>query len=261
MPQRRGQFCMYILFRDAITASAGSLFSSAKQSGAWRTAAWQLQNSFLASQHSIEGGGAARRRGPVNREEVAMKLTTLEKLLEDQLKDLYSAEAQLLKALPKMAKQASTPSLRDAIEHHLEETQAQYDRLQQIGDAMGVKLTGKKCKAMEGLIEEGKEALDADGDEPIIDAAIIAAAQRVEHYEIGGYGTARTLAEQLGKNDVAGLLQQSLEEEEAADKKLTSVAVEDIYPNLMAEQKQEGNGEEEEAKAGRGRRRQMAGQR
>jgi ferritin-like metal-binding protein YciE len=164
-----------------------------------------------------------------------MKLSTLEKLFQDQLKDLHSAEAQLIKALPKIAKRASSVSLRTAVEHHLEETKAQFDRLQKIGEILGVKLSGKKCAAMEGLLEEGKEVLEADGDDVIIDAAIIAAAQRVEHYEIGGYGTARTLAEQLNHSDIAELLQDTLDEEAAADEKLTSIAVEEIYPQLMSE--------------------------
>ena len=187
-----------------------------------------------------------------------MKLTTLEKMLEDQLKDLYSAEAQLIKALPKMAKSASTDSLREAIENHLEETQVQYERLDQIGEIMGAKLSGKKCKAMEGLIEEGKEVLEAEGDPAILDAAIIAAAQKVEHYEIGSYGTARTLAEELGMDDVAKLLQETLDEEGAADEKLTSIAVDEIYPQLLAEQKSD---DEPKASNGRGRKRQMAAHR
>jgi ferritin-like metal-binding protein YciE len=183
-----------------------------------------------------------------------MKLTTLEKLLEDQLKDLYSAESMLTKALPKMAKTASGEALREAIESHLEETKGQLERLQQIGEIMGVKLTGKKCKGMEGLIEEGKEVLEADGAPGIVDAALIAAAQKVEHYEIGGYGTARTLAQQLGQHEVAELLQETLDEESAADEKLTEIAESEIYPKVMEE-------DESEESPARGRRRQAAGQR
>ena len=119
-----------------------------------------------------------------------MKLASLDRLLEDQLKDLYSAENQLVKALPKMAKRASSGGLKEAITSHLEETKQHVERLDRIGQTLGVKLSGKKCKAMEGLIEEGAEALESDGPGPVIDAALIAAAQRVEHYEIAAYGTA-----------------------------------------------------------------------
>ena len=148
----------------------------------------------------------------------------LEELLVDQLKDLYSAENQLVKALPKMAKAASSPELKRAIERHLEETRKQVERLNQIGVNLDIKLTGKKCKGMEGLIEEGKELLEEDFDENAIDAGIIGAAQKVEHYEIAAYGTARTHANLLGYNKIAKLLQQTLDEEGAADKKLTALA-------------------------------------
>src|ERR1700678_636610 len=159
-----------------------------------------------------------------------MKLPSIEKLLEDQLKDIYSAENQLVKALPKMAKKAAAAGLKNAITSHLEETKNQVGRLHQIGETLGIKLTGKKCKAMEGLIEEGTELLEATGPGPVIDAALIAAAQRVEHYEISAYGSARALAEQLGHDDVAELLQETLDEETAADEKLTSLCQEEILP-------------------------------
>ena len=159
-----------------------------------------------------------------------MKLPTIAKLLEDQLKDLHSAETQLVKALPKMAKKASSAALKDAITSHLDETKQQVERLDTIGEKLGIKLTGKKCKAMVGLIEEGAEVLEAEGPEPVIDAAIIAAAQRVEHYEISAYGTARALAEQLQDSDTASILQETLDEESAADEKLTSISQEEILP-------------------------------
>jgi ferritin-like metal-binding protein YciE len=159
-----------------------------------------------------------------------MKLPTIAKLLEDQLKDIYSAENQLVKALPKMAKRASSESLKDAITTHLEETKQQVERLDQIGQNLGIKLSGKRCKAMEGLVEEGAEALEADGPGPVIDAAIIAAAQRVEHYEISAYGTARAFATQLGHDEVAELLQETLDEESAADEKLSALSEEEILP-------------------------------
>jgi ferritin-like metal-binding protein YciE len=159
-----------------------------------------------------------------------VKIENLDKLLEDQLKDLYSAENQLIKALPKMAKAASTEELKEAITAHLEETRGHAERLTEIGEAMGISLTGKKCAAMEGLIEEGKESMEADGPEPILDLALIAAAQRVEHYEIAAYGTARAIAEHLGHSEVVDLLQQTLDEEAAADKKLTDISTDVIFP-------------------------------
>ena len=147
----------------------------------------------------------------------------LHDLFEDQIKDLYSAENQIIKALPKMAKATTSPELRRAFERHLEETRRQVERLEQIGEALEIKLTGKKCKGMEGLIEEGKEMM-GELDDAALDAGLIGAAQKVEHYEIAAYGTARTHAEMLGYNKVARLLQQTLNEEGATDKKLSQLA-------------------------------------
>ena len=155
---------------------------------------------------------------------MAADMNPLEELLVDELKDLYSAENQIVKALPKMAKAASAPELKRAFERHLEETRRQIERLNQIAEALDVRLTGKKCKGMEGLIEEGKEIMEEDLDENAIDAGLIGAAQKVEHYEIAGYGTARTHASLLGYNKVAKLLQQTLDEEGATDKKLSQLA-------------------------------------
>jgi ferritin-like metal-binding protein YciE len=163
-----------------------------------------------------------------------MKMPTIAKLLEDQLKDIYSAENQLVKALPKMAKKASFKGLKGAFSSHLEETKHQVERLQEIGETLGIKLAGKKCKAMEGLIEEGSEVLEADGPGPVIDSALIAAAQRVEHYEIAAYGSARALAQQLGHEEVVELLQETLDEESAADEKLTALSVDEILPTTAA---------------------------
>jgi ferritin-like metal-binding protein YciE len=153
-----------------------------------------------------------------------MKLESMQELYVDELKDLYNAENQLLKALPKMAKAASAPELRTAFEHHLEETRGQVARLDQIFKKLKASPKGKKCKAMEGLIEEGKEVIDQEGDSAVLDAALIAAAQRVEHYEMAGYGCVRTYARLLGYEDAADLLQETLDEEGAADKKLTDLA-------------------------------------
>jgi ferritin-like metal-binding protein YciE len=148
----------------------------------------------------------------------------LDELLVDELKDLYSAENQIIKALPKMAKAVSSPELKRAFERHLEETRRQVERLEQIGEALDVRLTGKKCKGMEGLIEEGKEMIQEDLDENALDAGLIGAAQKIEHYEIAAYGTARTHASLLGYNKAAKLLQQTLDEEGNTDKKLTQLA-------------------------------------
>jgi ferritin-like metal-binding protein YciE len=154
---------------------------------------------------------------------MAEDIHPLEELLVDELKDLYSAENQIIKALPKMAKATSTPELKRAFERHLEETRRQVDRLEQIGEQLEIKLSGKKCKGMEGLIEEGKELMsELEGE--ALDAGLIGAAQKVEHYEIAAYGTARAHAEMLGYNKAARLLQQTLNEEANTDKKLTQLA-------------------------------------
>src|SRR5918996_795438 len=155
---------------------------------------------------------------------MAEETNPLEELLVDELKDLYSAEKQIVQALPRMAKAVSSPELRRAFERHLEETKRQVQRLDQIGGDLDIRLTGKKCKGMEGLIAEGKDLMEEDLDENALDAGIIGAAQKVEHYEIAAYGTARTHAEMLGYRRVAKLLQQTLNEEGATDKKLTQLA-------------------------------------
>ncbi len=176
-----------------------------------------------------------------------MKVPTLDKLLEDQLKDLYSAENQLVKALPQMAKAANAAGLQDAINGHLEETKGQVERLDKIGKTLGIKLTGKKCAAMEGLVEEGGEALEMEAPDAIIDLAIIAAAQRVEHYEISAYGSARALAEHLGHDEVVQLLQETLDEESAADEKLTGIAEDEVFPSASNESDEEDESDEDEA--------------
>lgn len=161
-------------------------------------------------------------------------METLHDLLENELKDLYSAENQLVKALPKLAKKAANESLRQAFLAHLEETKGQVARLQEVGTSMGVKLTGKTCKAMEGLIEEGAEILGEDGNSAVIDAALIGAAQRVEHYEIAAYGTAKAFAEHLGLTEVAQLLDETLQEESIADEKLSDISLDEILPETDA---------------------------
>lgn len=163
----------------------------------------------------------------------------LNELLEDELKDLFSAENQLVKALPKMAKKASSPKLQKAFSDHLKQTEGHVDRLQRIGEMLGIKLTGKKCHAMEGLVEEGKEVIAEDGKSVVIDAALIGAAQRVEHYEIAAYGTVRAIAQTLGHEKVVKLLQATLDEEGAADKLLTDISEGEILPAAESTHEQE----------------------
>jgi ferritin-like metal-binding protein YciE len=153
-----------------------------------------------------------------------MEIDSLQKLYVDHLKDVYSAEKQIIQALPKMAKNASNEQLRAAFQEHLEQTRGQVERLDQIFERLGKSPRGKKCKGMEGLIEEGKEVLEEEMDDDVRDAALIAAAQKVEHYEIAAYGTLRTYAELLGEKQDAKLLQQTLDEEGNTDKKLTQLA-------------------------------------
>jgi ferritin-like metal-binding protein YciE len=153
-----------------------------------------------------------------------MKLGSLQELYVEELKDLYSAENQLLKALPKMAQAASSSELRTAFEDHLSETRGQVERLETIFTKLHASPKGKKCKAMEGLIEEGNELMAEEADPAVLDAALIGAAQRVEHYEMAGYGCVRTYARLLGDQDAADLLQETLDEEGAADKRLTELA-------------------------------------
>jgi len=153
-----------------------------------------------------------------------MKVKNLHDLFVEELKDLYSAEKQLLRALPKMAKAATSDELRQGFEEHLEQTEAQVARLEEIFEQLEVSPRGKKCVAMEGLIEEGKEIMEEDMDENVLDAALIAAAQKVEHYEIAGYGTVCTFARLLGEDRAAELLQETLDEEKETDVKLTELA-------------------------------------
>ena len=153
-----------------------------------------------------------------------MKLDTLRHLFVDELKDLYSAEQQLLKALPKMSKAATAKELKTAFDSHLKETVGQVERLEQVFESLEISPKGKKCKAMEGLVKEGAELMKEDADPDVMDAGLIAAAQRVEHYEMAGYGCVRTYAQLLGESEAASLLQETLDEEGAADKKLTKIA-------------------------------------
>ena len=150
--------------------------------------------------------------------------STLKDLLSDEIKDLYSAEKQLTKAIPKMAKGAANPALKEAFTSHLEETKAQASRLEQVANLLEIKPTGKKCMGMEGVIKEGAEALEEEGDDNILDIGLVGAGSRVEHYEMAGYLTAISLAQRLGATDAVALLKQSLAEEQAAESKLRKIA-------------------------------------
>lgn len=154
----------------------------------------------------------------------SMTLDNLDNVLVLQIADLTSAEDQLISALPKMADAASSPELKECFRQHLAETRNQRRRLDQVAKMLGKKVPSETCEAMQGLISEGEEVIGLEGDPDVKDAALIAAAQRVEHYEIAGYGCARTFARRLGLKEVASLLQETLDEEGDADKKLTEIA-------------------------------------
>ena len=175
--------------------------------------------------------------------ETSKKMPTLDDLLVEEMQDLLHAEGQLVKALPKMAKAAHDPKLKQAFEKHLEETKGQVERLKQAFEVLGARAKAKPCKAMQGLVEEGQETITEgkEKDELAADLALVAAAQKVEHYEISGYGTLRTVAEKAGHTKVARLLAQTLAEEEKTDKLLTTLSA-----PLLDEASQDSGGEEEE---------------
>ncbi|MGC2472823.1 MAG: ferritin-like domain-containing protein [Candidatus Sulfotelmatobacter sp.] len=168
-----------------------------------------------------------------------MQNESMRQLYIDELKDLYNAETQLVKALPKMAKASSNAELRQGFEEHLRQTSEHVSRLEQIFEMLDEKPTGKKCLGMEGLVKEGAETMKEDYEDAVMDAAIIGAAQRVEHYEIAGYGTVRALAELMGEDEHVSLLEQTLEEEKQTDEKLTQLA------ETISSQAEEGEGEKE----------------
>src|SRR6266498_2671796 len=169
-----------------------------------------------------------------------MKLDTLQKLYTEELRDLYNAENQLLKALPKMAKAASSEELKEAFEKHLEQTKGHVKRLEQVFQELDEKPQGKTCRAMKGLIEEGSEILEEDGETSVRDAGMIVAAQKVEHYEIAGYGSARTFAHLLGQNKAAELLQTTLDEESETNEILNKLAESVVNPEALMETKLAG---------------------
>ena len=164
-----------------------------------------------------------------------MKLDNLRKLFVEELRDLYSAENQLVKALPKMATGASSEELKQALEDHLEQTQGHVERLEEVFEQLDETPKGKTCKAMKGLVEEGSEILEEDGEDSVVDAGIIAAAQKVEHYEIASYGTVRAWAGLLGENEAAEVLQETLDEEGEANKLLNKLAQDIVNPEALSE--------------------------
>lgn len=172
------------------------------------------------------------------------KTTSLHELLIDELKDLYNAETQLTKALPKMAKAANDEALKAGFEEHLDQTHEHIARLDRVMELLEASPKGKVCKAMKGLVAEGEEKIDEDASPAVKDAALICAAQKVEHYEIAGYGTVRTFAELLGQDEVVSLLQETLDEEAETDRKLTELA---SSLNLKAEEGDEAVEEEKES--------------
>ena len=168
-------------------------------------------------------------------------LESLDDLLQDELKDIYDAEKQITKALPKMAKKASSEELRQAFEEHLRQTEQQIERLEQVFEQLEIPARGKPCEGMKGIIREGQDMISEAEDDATRDALMIAAAQKVEHYEIASYGSARTWATMLGKNDVAALLEETLEEEKETDQKLTGIA-----ESMVNQEAARGEGQEDE---------------
>ena len=164
-----------------------------------------------------------------------MRLDTLEKVYISELRDLYSAENQLLKALPKMAKAASSPELKDAFENHLEQTKGHVERLEQLFEQLDESPKGKTCQAMKGLIEQGSEILKEEGEDSVLDAGMIVAAQKVEHYEIASYGSVRTFANLLGQDEAARLLQSTLDEESETNEILNGLAETVVNPEALTE--------------------------
>lgn len=163
----------------------------------------------------------------------------LQELLVEELRDIYNAEGQLLKALPRMAKNAQSERLKEAFERHLEETEQQVERLERAFELLGEPVKGKKCQAMEGLIAEAKELLEEHSESPMLDAALICAAQKVEHYEIASYGTLCTWADLLGLDELSDLLKETLDEEKTTDETLTEIAESEINVEAVSDREEE----------------------
>lgn len=179
-----------------------------------------------------------------------MQNSSLKELYVDELRDIYDAENQLVKALPEMAKAATSEELRSGFEEHLEQTKEHVRRLEQVLNDLGEKAKGKKCKGMQGLVSEGKEIIEEDFEDDVRDAALISAAQRVEHYEIAAYGTVRTYAEILGEQNAVSLLEKTLQEEKETDEKLTELA-EGINVEAAAAEPEEQRSGNRKSKAAR----------
>jgi ferritin-like metal-binding protein YciE len=189
----------------------------------------------MSKQRSKTGSASSRNKSEMNQgSEGGQMNSDLHELFLDELADIYNAEQQLTKALPKLAKTAKNDELREAFEQHLEETENHVTRLDQVFESLGESMKRKKCKGMEGLIEEGEEVISEQKNSRALDAGLIISAQKVEHYEIAAYGSLCSWAEQMGHNDALELLKQTLEEEKAADEKLTEVA--ETVANTQAEQ-------------------------
>jgi ferritin-like metal-binding protein YciE len=167
-----------------------------------------------------------------------MKLHSLEDLFHEQLRDMFDAEKQLVKALPKLAKASSSDELRSAFEEHLEQTRGHVEKLERVFELIGKKARGRSCAAMEGIVEEGAELIDTDAEPMVMDAGLIASAQRAEHYEIAGYGCLHTWARQLNHHEAADVIEQVLREEKEADQKLTQIA--EGMVNLAAQHQPQG---------------------
>ena len=162
-----------------------------------------------------------------------MAVKSVKDLLLEELRDIYHAEKQLVRALPKMAKKAKSDELRQAFERHLEETKGQVERLDQVFQQLDSRSSGKRCEAMEGLIEEAKEMMEEISTPEVLDAAMIAAAQKVEHYEIASYGSVCALAEALGQKEAAKLLEETLKEEKATDQRLNQIALSSVNQTAL----------------------------
>ncbi len=178
---------------------------------------------------------------------IDMKINSLATLLEEELKDVYSAEKQLIRAMPKMAKKASSPELKRALEQHLEVTKRQAERLERVFEELGKSAKAKTCRAMKGIIEEANEMMGENADASVMDAAIIACAQKVEHYEIATYGTLKSWAQRTGQSRAASLLDQTLQEEGEADKRLTGIA-----EGMVNAEAERGGGDDDESSSGGG---------
>jgi ferritin-like metal-binding protein YciE len=179
-----------------------------------------------------------------------MQNTSLKELYVEELRDIYDAENQLVKALPEMAKAATSEQLRSGFENHLEQTKEHVRRLEQVLNELGEKAKGKKCKGMQGLVSEGKEIIEEDFEDDVRDAALISAAQRVEHYEIAAYGTVRSYAEILGEQSAVSILEKTLEEEKDTDEQLTELA-EAINVQAAAPDAEQGRSTKQKSKAAR----------